>query len=124
MFDFIKDNPILFLLIFLAIVAPSFFVGAMQFIFYIIAAIVLLVLILGLYFRYKIRRIQKDMDNQMRGGGQSTQGGFYGFGQQYNAGRKTKEEEDVKIFQQRGTGEKKVSKDVGDYVDFEEIKEK
>ncbi|MFI3281737.1 MAG: DUF4834 family protein [Rikenellaceae bacterium] len=125
MFDFIKDNPIIFLLIFLAIVAPTFFLGAMQVIFYIIAGIILLIFILGLVFKYKIRQFQKNMESQMGGGEQQQQGGFYNFGQQ-NGGRQrraTNDDGDVKIFKQKGVGEKKVSKNVGDYVDFEEVKE-
>ncbi len=122
MFDFIKDNPIIFLLIFIAIVAPSFFVGALQVIFYIVAGIVLLLLIIGLVFRAKIRKIQRDMGQQAGGNGQSF-GGFYSFGQQHRQRGNKTDQDDVKIYKQKGVGEKKVSKDVGDYVDFEEVKE-
>ncbi len=124
MFDLIKDNPILFVLLFLAIVTPSFFVGAVQVVFYLIAALVLLFLILGIWFRYKIRKMQRDMENQAGGGSQQGfQGGFYNFGGRTNA-RQTKAENDVNIYQQAGSGEKRVSDNVGDYVDFEEVKEK
>ncbi len=121
MFNWIKDNPIFFFLIFLAIAAPSLFAGAMRVIFYIVIGIVLLLLILGLIFRVKIRKIQNDMYNSM--GGAQNQGGAYNGGYQRTKSEK-RDEGDVKIFKQRGVGEKKISGDVGDYVDFEEIEEK
>ncbi len=126
MFNWIKDNPFIFLLIFLAIAAPSLFMGAMRVIFYIVIGVVLLLLILGIIFRAKIRRLQRDMEQQMGGtaGNQSRSwGGFYSGEQGRNTSRK-QAEGDVKIFKTNGAGEKKVSKDVGDYVDFEEVKEK
>ncbi len=123
MLNWIKDNPIFFLLIFLAIAAPSLFVGAMRVIFYIVLGVVLLLVILGIIFRVKIARIQRDMQDQMGGqrGGQRTQswGGFYTKGGQQQGEQK----ERVKIYQNQGAGEKKVSSDVGDYVEFEEVKE-
>ncbi|MFR9503656.1 MAG: DUF4834 family protein [Rikenellaceae bacterium] len=120
MLNWIKDNPIFFLLIFLAIVSPSFFFGAMQVVFYIIFGIVVLMLILGLIFRAKIRAMQKEMEER------GAQGGFYSsFQQRGSRSSNTRSDEgDVNIFQQGGAGEKKVSENVGDYVDFEEVKEK
>ncbi len=126
MFNFIKDNPILFLLIFIAIASPSLFFGALQVIFYIVAGIVILLMILSLIFKAKIRRLQRDMEEQMGGGAGESQGSnqAYGsfFGGQSRA--RSQSDDDVKIYQQSGAGEKKVSEDVGDYVDFEEVEEK
>lgn len=129
MFNWIKDNPIFFLLIFLAIAAPSLFMGAMRALFYVILGVILLLLILGVVFKFKIRRLQKDMEEQMGAGkGANSWGGFYNSqqqraGQQGRTNRSTSEEGEVKIFKQQGAGEKRVAKDVGDYVDFEEVKE-
>ncbi len=124
MFDFIKDNPIMFLLIFLAIAAPSLFFGALQVIFYIIAGIVILLAILSLIFKAKIRRLQRDMEQQM--GGQQQQQQRQTYGDFFSGRQRTSQrsEDDVKIFTQSGATEKKVAEDVGDYVDFEEVKEK
>ncbi len=120
MFNWIKDNPLFFLLIFLAVAAPSFFFGAMRVIFYIIFGIVILLLILGLIFRAKIRELQKQAEQQMGGGAR----GFYSsHGSGSRQGGSRQEEGDVNIFSQGAGSEKKVSKDVGDYVDFEEVKE-
>ncbi|MFI3333138.1 MAG: DUF4834 family protein [Rikenellaceae bacterium] len=126
MFNWIKDNPIFFFLLFLAIAAPTLFMGAMRVIFYIIIGVVVLMLILGLIFRVKIRKIQNDMYNNMSGGGRQAQGGSYsGSYQRTTRTTHTKSDEgDVKIFKQQGVGEKKISGDVGDYVEFEEIDEK
>ncbi len=135
MFDFIKDNPITFLLIFLAIAAPSLFFGALQVIFYIVLGIVILLLILSLVFRARITRLQREMEEQMGGsarGAQGNRGGFSGFSgfsgfnnrAQGGSSRRRSDEGDVKIFKQAGAQEKKVAKDVGDYVDFEEVKER
>ncbi len=127
MFDFIKDNPITFLLIFLAIVARTIFFKAIGVIFYIILGFIILLFVLGLVFRFKIRRIQKNMEDQMGQNGQGSYGNYGSFfgGQSRRARTEQQDNEgDVKIFQQKGSSEKKVAKDVGDYVDFEEVKEK
>ncbi|MFI3285133.1 MAG: DUF4834 family protein [Rikenellaceae bacterium] len=121
MFNWIKDNPIFFLLIFLAIAAPSLFFGALRVVFYIILAIVILLFILSLIFRAKITRLQDEMNKQGTG---SPQDGFYS-NRTYssNNNRTQTDEGEVKIFKQRGAGEKRVSGSVGDYVEFEEIEE-
>ncbi len=126
MFNWIKDNPIFFLLLFLAIAAPSLFFGALQVVFYIIIGIIILLFILSLIFRSRIARLQKQMEDQMGGHGANQAGGRYtwgGFSSGSQGARRQEETEqgDVKIFKQKGVGDKKVSKDVGDYVDFEEV---
>ncbi len=126
MFNFIKDNPILFLLIFIAIASPSLFFGALQVIFYIVAGIVILLMILSLIFKAKIRRLQRDMEEQMGGGTGESQGSNQAYGSFFGGQNRARSQsdDDVKIYQQSGAGEKKVSEDVGDYVDFEEVEEK
>ncbi len=106
MFDMIKNNTLLWVIIFLAIVAPSFLVGAMRVVLYIILGIILLMFILSLIFRVKIERLRSQMENNIN-----------------NAGQQNQQEGDVKIFTTKAATEKKVSKGVGDYVDFEEVKE-
>ncbi len=126
MFNFIKDNPILFLLIFIAIASPSLFFGALQVIFYIVAGIVILLVILSLVFKAKIRRMQRDMEEQMGRGAGESQGYRQTYGSFFSGQNRSRSQsdDDVKVYQQSGAGEKKVSEDVGDYVDFEEVKEK
>ncbi len=52
-------------------------------------------------------------------------GGFGGYQQQSpNSGRSTKKEGDMKIFVTRNQEQRKVKDNVGDYVDFEDIKDK
>lgn len=119
MFDIIKSNPLLWVIIFLAIVAPSLLFGAMKFVAYIIIGLILLLFILSLIFRVKIQRFRSNMEDQMRGGG------FGGYQQQSpNSGRSTKKEGDMKIFVTRNQEQRKVKDNVGDYVDFEDIKDK
>ncbi|MFR9602310.1 MAG: DUF4834 family protein [Rikenellaceae bacterium] len=132
----IKSNPILWLIIFLAIVAPSFLLGAVTVVVYIVLGIFLLLFILSLYFRYKITKMRKNMEDQMRGGAQSGQGNQtnqnpFGFGQNpfggsagANKSQTARDEGDVKVYKTSEVNEKRVNKDVGDYVDFEEIKNK
>ncbi len=117
MFDMIKSNPILWLVIFLAVVSPSFLFGAVQVVLYIILGIFLLLLILGWVFNARVKVLRSQMEDQMKNGG--AQNPF----NQYTKREKTQSQEgDVKIFTSQQTTQKKVRKDVGDYVDFEEIK--
>ncbi len=111
MFDTIKSNPIIWVLIFLAIVAPSFLFGAMRVVLYFILGIILLLFILSLIFNVRIQTMRTRMEEQMRGGA----------GAQYRDPAADKEG-DVKVYTTNATAEKKVQKGVGDYVDFEEIK--
>ncbi len=124
MFNWIKDNPIFFFIIFLAIAAPSLFLGAVKVVFYIVLAVILFLVILGIIFRAKITRLQNEMRDSMSGnpmgGAQGSSRGFYNS----SSSSSTTEQGDVKIFKQRGVGEKRVSGDVGDYVEFEEVDQK
>ncbi len=119
MFDIIKSNPLLWIIIFLAVVAPSFLFGAVKVVIYIILGIILLGFILSAIFSVKIQRMRSQMEDQMRGaaGGGTRQNPF---GQQQHT--QQTQEGDVKIYATPESQEKKVNKDVGDYVDFEEIK--
>ncbi|MFR9661937.1 MAG: hypothetical protein SNF60_07760 [Rikenellaceae bacterium] len=107
MFDFIKRNMLLCIIIFLAVVSPSFLFGAMKFIVLFILGGIAIIYILSLVLGLRVQSLERDM---RRGGG-------------YRA--KADDEGKVNIFKANSAAkEKKVSKDVGDYVDFEEIKEK
>ncbi len=116
--DMIKRNPLIWILLFLAIVAPSFLFGTIRVLLIIIASIFVLMWILGLVLRYRMQKIQSDMFEKMNGTSQQQSSGFQ------REQQRAAQDDDMKIYQQRGTGEKKVSSEVGDYVEFEEVKEK
>ncbi|MFI3316101.1 MAG: DUF4834 family protein [Rikenellaceae bacterium] len=118
-------NRILFLLIILliAIAVPGFFMFSLKVMLSIVLGFILLLVIAGLALRSKIKQMMRDAEQQM-GGSSQGQGGFYSFTQRGGQTSKpSDEQDDVKIFKQKGSGEKKVSRNVGDYVDFEEVKE-
>ncbi len=122
MFDIIKSNPLLWFIIFLAVVAPSFLFGAVKVVIYIILGIILLFIILSALFSFKIKTMRSRMEDQMRGGADANQQSPFGQNQRFSGRGGNSQEGDVKIFTSAEKQEKKVNKDVGDYVDFEEIK--
>ncbi|MEG2366142.1 MAG: DUF4834 family protein [Alistipes sp.] len=110
---FIQRNPIFCLVVtILAVAAPAVLKGIAVFILYFILGLIALSLVAMMLFRWRIAKISKQMNNQ--------------FGQQQDpfARRRAPEQEgEVKVYKTNETPEKRVSKDVGDYVDFEETKE-
>ncbi len=123
MFDIIKSNPLLWLVIFLAVVARSFLFGAVKVVLYIILGIILLFILISAIFSVKIQNMRSRMEDQMRGGAQGNQNPFgqqSPFGNRGNAQNST--EGDIKVVKTQSVNEKRINKDVGDYVDFEEIK--
>ncbi len=112
--DFVRRNPILCLAILLLVLfAPSVAGGIAMFILYFILGIILLGVILMLSLRWRINRARRQMEEQFRSGGQNGSDPF--------SGRHNPQEGDIRIHKMEGSGEKRVRKDVGDYVDFEEI---
>lgn len=113
--EWIRRNPLTcILLVMIAVFAPSLF-GA---IFIGIAIVALLLLALPIFGLLKLRRMSKKMNEQTRQQGFGGQG----FGGQTRT-RNTNEGE-VKVYATEEATEKRVSDDVGEYVDFEEVKEK
>ena len=107
---FIRRNPLFCLLIFLlALFAPSVLGGIAMFVLYALLGLVVLAIILLLSFRWRIYRMRKDLEDQF--GGQS-----FGPGPAGNA-----REGEIHIRKTKGAGEKRVRKDVGDYIEFEEV---
>ncbi len=125
MLDYIKSNMLIFVLIFLAVVAPQFFFGAMRVVLYIVIAIFILLFLLVSIFRFRVQRIQREMNNQgsQRGqGGQGTQSRTYSYTwDTREADSKKSKGDGVNIITPEQETSKRVSKDVGDYVDFEEV---
>ncbi len=100
MLGFIRNNLLLFLLLFLLLCAPQFVVGAFKFVVILVIILFVVATIGLLLFRWRMASIVDEM-NGAAGGGKAREGS-----------------------ETLGTNKSKsVSKDVGDYVDFEDIKE-
>lgn len=125
--QFVKNNPIaiLFSLV-LCFGAPSFVQGVFTAIMTVVGLIILLAIVGMFIFQHKVKKMQKEMrqkfDQQNFGGQQGEKqrsrswGGFAGFD--------SNRDPEVKIYKTQDAPEKKVSSDVGDYIDFEETKDK
>lgn len=105
------------ILLLLIVFAP----GVFRILAIILLAGVLFIMAIPLILAWRMRRFARRMEEQMRQGG--FQGGFDtrggGFG---GGGNGSGREGDVKV-RVGGKRDKRVSDNVGDYVDFEEIKE-
>ena len=120
--EWIRRNPLTcILLVMIAVFAPSLF-GA---IFVGIGIVVLLLLAIPVFGIFKLRRMSKKMEEQGR---QQGFGGFSGFGQQsqqtHQKQHRNPNEGEVKVYATEEATEKRIKDNVGEYVDFEEVKEK
>ena len=117
--EWVKRNPLTcILLVMVAVFAPSLF-GA---IFIGIGIVALLLLAIPIFGIFKLRRMSKKMEEQ--GSQQQGFGGFGGFSQQSRTQQRPQNEGEVKVYTTEETKEKRVSDKVGDYIDFEEVKDK
>ena len=116
--NYIQRNPLTTIIIVMLIVfAPSAF-GALL---VGVAVVLLLLLAIPIYMLYRVRRMSRKMEDQTRG--QSQQRGFYGRNNtQSDYGRSA--EGEVRVHTTSEQPQKRVNENVGDYVDFEEVKEK
>ena len=112
-------NYVLIILVVLIIFGVISFGDVLSVIFYIFMGILLLVLIGVLMFRYRMRRIRREMERQASKGGASyrTSGN-----RSREQGQRPEGEITVKQTQSRNST-KKVSSQVGDYVEYEEVDE-
>lgn len=118
---FVRRNPILCLFILLmALASPSMAsmaAGVLKVILYIVMFFILLMLLGGLYLNYRIKRLRRQAEEQMRGGnGTYTHSTHRGYGNQPQQPR----EGEVSVHQTEPQ-EKKINSNVGDYVDFEDV---
>lgn len=123
---FVQRNPLTTLVIvILALGAPALLKGIALFILYFFMGLILLIVVLMLAFRWRIYKVRKQMEEQFGEGFGQRSGpeGFSGFGSPFAEQQCKQREGEVKVHKTPGTPEKRVSKDVGDYVDFEEEKE-
>ena len=120
---FVQRNPLFVLcVIVLALVAPALLRGVAAFIVYVFFGFVLLVGLLALLLRWRIWRVQRDMEKQF-GRGFRADGSAYAAGDPFARRQRRGREGDVQVRKTSGAPEKRVASDVGDYVDFEETKE-
>lgn len=121
---FVKRNPILVaVIVILALTAPAVLRGLATLILYIILGFTILVVVLLIALRWRIHKVQQQVRDQF-GQQQRRQGsGSNPFGQQQQQRPHRQDEGEVTVHKTTATPEKRISKDVGDYVDFEETKE-
>lgn len=115
---FIRRNPLTCLVILiLAVAAPAVLKGIAVFILYFLLGLLLLAALLAFMFRWRIYKVRRQMEEQF-----GPQGGFGG---DPFAGRRarTPREGEVRVRKTQDMPEKRISEDVGDYVEFEETKE-
>lgn len=120
---FVRRNPFTtFIILFLAVAAPTVLKGIALFILYFIMGLILLILVLMLAFRWRLYRARKQMEEQFGSGFDSRQGGFGSPFASYGEPRSDRREGEVRVHKTASAPEKRVSKEVGDYIDFEEEK--
>ncbi|WP_295939546.1 DUF4834 family protein [uncultured Alistipes sp.] len=118
--QFVQRNPLTVLIILvLALGAPALLKGVALFFLYFMLGIIILGALLALVFRWRINKVRRHMEEQF---GQGY--GGQGFGSPFAGEQSQRQREgEVKVHKTSETPEKRVSKSVGDYVEFEETKE-
>lgn len=117
---FVRRNPLTTLVVLiLAIGAPALLKGIALFFLYFIMGIVLLVVAAILLFRWRIYKMRRQMEDRF---GEGDFGG-QGFGSPFAGESRKGREGEVKVYKTSETPEKRVSRNVGDYVEFEETRE-
>lgn len=110
--DYVRRNPLTTtILIMLMIFAP----GAFGAIFIGIMVVLLLLMAIPIFLLLRLRRASRHIKEEAHRTTNSQQ--FYGR-------QKEKQEGEVKVYTTNQTPEKRVSDNVGDYIDFEEVKDK
>lgn len=114
--NFVKRNPLFCVLVItLALTAPSLLKGLAAFVLYAFLGIFIFGLVLVLIMRRRVSRVHQRMEEQFR---QAAQGGH-----RSNPGaQRPANEGEVKVYRTSETPEKRIADDVGDYVEFEETK--
>lgn len=128
---FVRRNPLTVLLIVvLALTAPALLRGLATLILYVVLGFLLFIVITVIALRWRLYKMQQQVRQQFGEEQQRQRQGFTGFsgfgrtgGGSTGRGRNNTEGE-VKIRKTAQTPEKRISEDVGDYVEFEETKNK
>lgn len=117
---FVQRNPLTVLVILvLALGAPALLKGIALVILYLIMGLLVLILVGMLLLRWHMNKVRRQMEEQFGADGRS-QRGFWQ--EPRDGGRRSDREGEVHVYRTSETPEKRVSKDVGDYIDFEEEK--
>ena len=110
--EYVRRNPLTTtILVMLMIFAP----GAFGAIFIGIMVVLLLLMAIPIFLLLRLRRASRHIKEEAHRTTNSQQ--FYGR-------QKEKQEGEVKVYTTNQTPEKRVSDNVGDYIDFEEVKDK
>lgn len=96
--------------------------GFLTFIFFLIIGFYLLGFLIKLALKLYIRRMQKRFGGGENGNGAFFQNFTYDFGGNRQASQEENQREGDVTITSTANQEKKIRKDTGDYVDFEEIK--
>ena len=116
--DFVQRNPLTtIILVMLMVFAPSVF--GVLFVGIIIAGLALLAVPLFMLFR--LRRASRKMEDEFRQYGRQTQDSQH---THHEYKRRGQQEGEVKVYTTNQQPQKRVSDEVGDYVDFEEVDQK
>lgn len=131
---FVRRNPLTVLLIVvLALTAPTLLRGLATLILYLIFGFVLFIVIVLMMMRWRLYKVQQQMRQQFGEQQQQQSQGFTGYthfsGFGRTDGRRSQpnrhpNEGEVKVRKTGQMPEKRISEDVGDYVEFEETKNK
>ena len=124
---FIQRNPLTFLLIVLVgITAPALLKGIAMLVLYAILGLLLAGVLLLVIFGWRVRSMQRRMEEQFSqrfGSGDPFGGaGQRGSRSSWGGSSSRDREGEVHVYRTSDTPEKRISKEVGDYVEFEETK--
>ncbi len=133
---FVQRNPLTVLcIVLLTLAAPALLRGIALFMLWFFFGLLLLAVAGLLLFRWRIRSVRKEMEQRFGEGFGTPNGGFGdpgapfgsepprgGFGSSHEEARARSREGEVQVHRTAGAPDKRVSSDVGDYVDFEETK--
>ena len=112
---FVNRNPLTtIVLVMLMVFAPSVF-GA---IFIGIMVLLLVLLAVPMFLLFRLRRASQQMENEARRSSQRS------YSEQFYTRQQAKSEGDVKVHPTTQQPPKRVNDNVGDYVEFEEVKDK
>lgn len=108
--SFVRRNPIFCaVILLLAVFAPSVLTGTVMIIFYLILFFFLLSLLASLVIRHRLRTMARDFERTAQ--------------QNRDAARRgTQREGEVRVYTTEEAQRPTVNDEVGDYVDFEEVK--
>lgn len=119
---FVQRNPMFCLVVLmLALLAPQVLQGIVLFVLYGLLGLFILVGVAIVAFRWRIARMQQRMEERFGQDARRQEGRWYDAGA--GRSRRRSDEGSVRIHRTSDAPEKRVSDDVGDYVDFEESDE-